>query len=111
MTRYVRFTAFWLIVGIISGCGATPQDTQLGKGTAIEEKLDGESIFKQNCISCHGADLQGRVGPNLQKIGSTLTEEQIAEIVQKGKGGMPGFSKHLDQEQIDALAAWLAQKK
>ena len=34
-----------------------------------------EDIVKQSCTSCHGDQLQGAVGPNLQKIGGKLSKD------------------------------------
>lgn len=70
-----------------------------------------QALFKQNCISCHGADLQGAVGPNLQKVGSKLTLEQIYKLLQNGKGMMPSFKAQLKDEEIANLSRWLAEKK
>jgi mono/diheme cytochrome c family protein len=33
---------------------------------------EGEKVYAANCSSCHGADLEGVVGPNLQTIGTSL---------------------------------------
>ncbi|WP_068784396.1 c-type cytochrome [Paenibacillus phocaensis] len=71
-----------------------------------------EAIVKANCISCHGDTLQGGAGPNLQKIGSELTAEQLYSIITKGKGGMmPSFKDRLKEEEIANVAMWLAEKK
>ncbi|MWV47621.1 c-type cytochrome [Paenibacillus sp. HJL G12] len=69
------------------------------------------TIKAQSCISCHGDQLQGGVGPNLQKIGSQLSAEEIYTIVTKGKGGMPSFKDKLKSEEIANVAQWLAAKK
>ncbi|GIP55602.1 MULTISPECIES: c-type cytochrome [Paenibacillus] len=72
-----------------------------------------EATVKANCISCHGTDLQGGAGPNLQKIGSELSAEQLYGIITKGKGGgmMPSFKDKLKDEEIANVAMWLAEKK
>ena len=68
-----------------------------------------EQIYKQNCASCHGQDLSGGVGPNLQKVGSKYSKEQIKEIIANGRGAMPaGIIKG---EDADKVAEWLASKK
>lgn len=92
-----------------------------GKEIAEEEKptmpvvtLDAgaaETLVKANCISCHGDQLQGSVGPNLQNIGATLSAEQIYNIVSKGSGMMPAFKDQLKDEEIANVALWLSEKK
>ncbi len=68
-----------------------------------------EQIFKQNCASCHGQDLSGGVGPNLQKVGSKYSKDQIKDIIANGRGAMPaGIIKG---EDADKVAEWLAAKK
>jgi mono/diheme cytochrome c family protein len=70
-----------------------------------------ETLVKANCISCHGDQLQGAVGPSLQKVGSTLSSDELYTIVSKGKGIMPAFKDTLAEEEIANVAQWLAQKK
>jgi mono/diheme cytochrome c family protein len=70
-----------------------------------------EAVYKQSCISCHGVNLEGGVGPNLSKVGSKLTEAQIAKQIANGGGIMPAFKGNLKDDQIANLAKWLAAKK
>ncbi|MBE1445779.1 c-type cytochrome [Paenibacillus sp. OAS669] len=70
-----------------------------------------EATYKQSCIACHGNDLEGKIGPNLQKIGGKMTDQQLYKIVQNGRGGMPAFKSTLKDEEIVNLAKWLAEKK
>lgn len=72
-----------------------------------------QTIYKQSCISCHGNDLEGKVGPstNLQKAGAKLSKEQIAKQIASGGGGMPAFGSKLKPEEVEAIASWLAAKK
>lgn len=90
----------------------TPAPEQGTGGTAPSGGYDAataEALFKNTCAGCHGQTLEGAVGPNLQKIGSTLNKDQILEILKNGKGQMPpGLVKGNDAE---TLAAWLADKK
>ncbi|WP_027409303.1 cytochrome c551 [Anoxybacteroides tepidamans] len=68
-----------------------------------------EQIFQQSCASCHGQNLEGKVGPNLQKVGSKYSKDEIKQIIEKGRGGMPaGVIKGAD---VDKVAEWLASKK
>jgi mono/diheme cytochrome c family protein len=43
---------------------------------------DGAATFKAKCANCHGAEGQGKVGPALK--GSSLTADQIVELLTKG---------------------------
>ncbi len=64
-----------------------------------------------SCQGCHGANMEGQLGPNLQKIGSKYNAEQITEIIKNGKpGGMPaGLIK--DEAEIKKLAEYMASLK
>jgi mono/diheme cytochrome c family protein len=68
-------------------------------------------IYKDNCMACHGDQLQGGFGPNLTKVGSKRTKQAIVDQINKGSGKMPGFGSVLKPDQVEALAAWLAEKK
>lgn len=84
---------------------------QADNGAISSDQANVEAIYRQSCLSCHGTDLKGGMGPNLQKIGGKLSEEQIKGIIEKGQGRMPGFASRLKDEQIQELTTWLASKK
>ncbi|GAB6930415.1 cytochrome c-551 [Paenibacillus sp. JCM 10914] len=73
--------------------------------------LDAQGIYKSNCVSCHGTDLQGQSGPNLQQVGQKLDRDQIYAIIKNGEGGMPAFGDRLQDDEIQVLADWLAEKR
>lgn len=92
---------------VLVGCGGgeTPSNTTQTADNSPE------ALYKANCIACHGADLQGISGPNLQQVGSRLDAGAIEGIIRNGKGSMPSMSRGLNDEQIKSLSAWLAEKK
>ena len=69
----------------------------------------GEMIYKMNCASCHGQELQGDptgTYPAIKDVSDRLDKEQVMQVVNNGKGFMPGFG-HIKQEEKDALLAFL----
>ncbi|MEN1970509.1 cytochrome c550 [Lentibacillus sp. N15] len=87
--------------------GDTEQSADNEEGGETSD--DPEAIFKDNCATCHGDDLSGAMGPNLQEVGGRHSEEEIHDIIMNGKGQMP--QGLVPEEQADALAKWLAEKK
>ncbi len=71
---------------------------------------DGETLAMKSCITCHGGELQGQGNaPKISDVGSRLTEKEILDIINNGKGSMPpGLVKGADAE---AVAKWLATQK
>jgi hypothetical protein len=47
--------------------------------------------------------------PNLQKVGSKYSADEIKEVIAKGRGSMPGGI--IQGEDADKVAEWLAAKK
>ncbi|MGF7035376.1 cytochrome c550 [Paenibacillus mucilaginosus] len=70
-----------------------------------------ETVYKSSCIACHGNDLEGKMGPNLQKVGGKLNDQQLYKLIQNGRAGMPAFKSTLKDEEIVNMAKWLAEKK
>lgn len=68
-----------------------------------------EEIYKQTCISCHGNQYQGGVGPALTGVGDRLSKEELAEIVVNGRGAMPPGL--VPEEKSAEMAEWLATLK
>ncbi|MBI1358481.1 MAG: PQQ-binding-like beta-propeller repeat protein [Acidobacteria bacterium] len=76
----------------------------------VEQKqggsVNGQRLYQRNCAACHLDDLSGTPPdfPPLQHL--TLSQTQIAEIVKKGKGRMPGFG-HLGDGAVESIARFV----
>lgn len=73
----------------------------------------GAVVFKTNCVSCHGADGEGTVGPNLtdDHWKNVNKVEDIAKVIAEGaaQGSMPAWKNRLShQNQIVLTAAYIA---
>jgi cytochrome c550 len=81
-----------------------------GQAEEGETMEDPEEIYASSCVNCHGADLAGSFGPNLQTIGNDLSADQIANVITNGQGQMPAQG-HLSEDEVSILAKWLSEKK
>jgi mono/diheme cytochrome c family protein len=93
---------------IVAEDDATPS-AQEAAGSAPYATNDGEQLFTDTCGSCHtleAAGTSGGIGPDL--TGTELDAEAVAAIVRDGRGTMPSFGDQLSAEQIDAIAAYVA---
>ncbi|KHE70415.1 cytochrome c550 [Halobacillus sp. BBL2006] len=89
------------------------QNEEENGGAKQEEQASGgdpEELFQAKCASCHGGDLSGGVGPNLQKVGSKYSADEIKEIILNGKGSQMPAGLYTG-EDATKLAEWLAKKK
>ncbi|PAV31026.1 cytochrome C551 [Virgibacillus profundi] len=91
-----------------SGDTGTEEDAGSEEGGTVDTAA-AEEVFESNCASCHGADLSGGAGPDLTQVGSSMSADEIATIIEEGKGSMPpGLVSGGD---VDLLANWLAEQK
>lgn len=97
-----------LAVGLSACGGGSGKQAESSPRSISFTNADVEALYKNNCLSCHGEELRGRMGPNLQQVGAKLAEDEIHDIIRDGKRGMPRFGKKLDEQQIESLAKWLA---
>jgi mono/diheme cytochrome c family protein len=91
------------------GAGTAPAATQGDTGGGGGE--DGAAVFASaGCGGCHvleAAGSSGMVGPNLDDL--EPSEEQVADQVRSGGGGMPSFSGQLSDAQIEAVAKYVSE--
>ena len=107
--------AFGPIMLMVSAGQDKPGKEQEAKGPSMPavtlDKAAAEAIYTKSCVSCHGNQLEGKLGPNLQKVGTKMSQEQIYKLVLNGKGAMPAFKSSLKEEEVANIAQWLAQHK
>jgi mono/diheme cytochrome c family protein len=76
------------------------------------EQPDGATIFKRNCVMCHGPDGKGVATfktPDFTdpKVQASITDEQILETIKNGRKGtvMPPWRDKLSDQDIKLVAA------
>lgn len=72
---------------------------------------DGHEIYEKNCAACHGAGLEGGIGPKL--AGLTKPEAELFTVIFTGKTatGMPAFGDNLGKEKVWKLVSFIVSKK
>lgn len=77
------------------------------EGQEGEVADDPEAIYASSCAACHGNDLSGVAGPGLTTVGSSLSADEINDIILNGVGTMPGGL--VSAEEADVLTDWLSE--
>lgn len=71
----------------------------------------GKTVYSTNCVSCHGTEAQGLVGPNLtdEYWKNVRQPEDIAKVIQDGAAGgaMPAWKNRLHQNEVVLVASYL----
>ncbi len=110
MHRISLFLPLFLALGLVA-CESTPDKSASpseAKQTAGQNTLtaDGMTVFRQNCVICHGAD--GKLGLNgakdLSKSERPLDER--IQIITNGKNLMAPFRTILSPKEIQAVAEY-----
>ncbi len=74
----------------------------------------GEAIYTTNCVACHGADLQGGIGPNLIDTEWIHggTPEAILHTITDGvpEKGMLTWGPILGPEKVNQVTAYVVEK-
>ena len=75
-------------------------------------KKVGASVFKTHCVSCHGAEANGLVGPNLtdEVYKNVRVLEDLPRVIAGGaaNGAMPGWKNRLHPNEIVLVASYVA---
>ncbi|QJC51036.1 cytochrome c [Paenibacillus albicereus] len=95
-----------LILALLAGCGSSAERGE----ASLEGPEEAVALYKQSCISCHGTDLKGRMGPasDLHDVGARLSEPEITRQIEQGGASMPAFGERLTADEIRVLSGWLS---
>ena len=67
---------------------------------------EGDTLFKMNCVGCHGITARGLVGPDLHSITLRLNDSEIIKQVIEGvTPPMPSFE--IDPQNMSNLLSYL----
>lgn len=94
LRRQIVLLSFLVLLGACSS-GPSPDAT-------------GPELFSQLCATCHGARLEGKVGPPLGpgSPSALLPDDYLVTSIRRGIGTMPSFD-HLSEEQVSRLVSYL----
>ena len=94
-----------------AGCGGGDDENgDAGDGGNGDAQAGADVYASAGCGSCHTleeAGTSGTIGPGLD--GANLSADAVAEQVRNGGGGMPAFSDQLSEEEIQNVAAFVAE--
>lgn len=70
----------------------------------------GQALYQQNCAACHGGDLEGGIGPELE--GENYDDEILFELIYAGitDNGMPSFAA-LGSEKVWQLVNFIRYRE
>jgi mono/diheme cytochrome c family protein len=90
---------------------SSSEEAEPGATAAGGDPEAGAVVFSENCSTCHGATGHGgNGGPDLTTMPLAQTEEGAIQQVTNGGGGMPPFGGTLSEEEIENVAAYVAQE-
>ena len=73
-------------------------------------KDQGDTLFKMNCVGCHGITARGLVGPDLHSVTERLSDSKIIQQVIEGRTPpMPSFD--IDPQRMSNLLRYLHSLK
>jgi cytochrome c oxidase subunit 2 len=70
----------------------------------------GAETFAGACAPCHGLSGQGLIGPPLEGNSTVAERDRLRQLLDNGKNAMPPVGRGWDDQQFDALAAYVKQE-
>lgn len=95
---------------------APPEGGTASEGLALTEHAaeEGAEVFRANCVSCHGAQLEGGIGPSLvdDEWIHGGSPEEIRHTVMNGvvEKGMLAWGPILGSERVAHVTAYVVQQ-
>ena len=111
----MRFLAFIAVLAFaVFACGGESPKEQTSKKAATKKKkkkVDGEKVYKQYCVTCHGVygDMGASGAFNLTETKLTLDEK--IEVITNGRNTMTPFKGLLSEAKIKAVAEYTEKLK
>jgi cytochrome c6 len=100
----VRTASALVLALLLAGCGGGEDDARMRAGRAVFTDL-----ARPRCTLCHtlrDAGATAQVGPDLDRL--KPDSARVAAAVTNGVGVMPAQGDNLTPEQIQAVAAYVA---
>ena len=96
-----------LIFGILLYLNKDENNTYIIKTLELSGSIkEGDTLFKMNCVGCHGITARGLVGPDLHSITLRLNDAEIIKQVIEGvTPPMPSFE--IDPQNMSNLLTYL----
>ena len=106
MNRIRFLLVLWSAVGVLACESASERTALSSDATQTVGQNAGMTVFRQNCVLCHGAN--GQLGLNGAKdlSKSEYSLEERIQIIAHGKNLMAPYRTILSAEEIAAVAAY-----
>jgi mono/diheme cytochrome c family protein len=97
------------------GCGPSLGPSKPVSQLTSQEQ-QGRALYEQMCASCHYANRTGDLhGPSLFAMyrkkflpsGAPANDQRVTPVILRGRNMMPGYGNQLDEQQLQALLAYL----
>ncbi len=101
-----------LLATFIYACGGgEPPKKTPKKTTSTKKAVDGEKVYKQYCVTCHGTggDMAGSGAYDLTKTKLSVAEK--ITVISNGRNTMLPYKNILSEEKIKAVAEYTEQFK
>jgi mono/diheme cytochrome c family protein len=101
--------------------GQAPRHHAATVSPSADKAVSTETLYKQKCSKCHGADGSGDTSlgrifgtPDFTDAGwwaKHLNSGELVSMITRGKKNMPAFGKKLTKAQIASLAGYVQRFK
>ena len=96
-----RFVALIAVLALTACGGGAHSDATKARDAASVEA--GAAVYAANCASCHGANLEGGVGPGLIEGGNSHPDSDWVDFITNGKDEMPALGGTLSAGEITSV--------
>ena len=107
LKRFFIVLVILLINGFLFYFNYEENNTYILKTLELKGSVkEGDTLFKMNCVGCHGITARGLVGPDLHSITRRLNDTEIIKQVIEGvTPPMPSFE--IDPQNMSNLLTYL----
>ena len=97
-----KLIVFIGVLGLVSCGGGEKKSPE-----SVQNQSSGRNVYSSKCSACHGDDGTRGLAGAKDLSTSTLSDQEVTEIIKSGKGSMAGYGAILSEKELSQVVEYV----